>query len=215
MKFDNTSTPAEPAYVAFCTQQDSLSFGADFRIAKSDDEANITKFLTRCRGTSDAACTTLTVPAAFSIPDATTKHRFSLFIHHPDYLHCDIVGPHAANLEMRLLAPSPPGAPSDPSSPAATIKARSITRQGRATPSSTATGSRHSGRWRSGRARAAAHRQRSRWIMVTAASRGPACTVAIRSRRSPTISDRGAAPHAMARRSDQPPLRIEALPARA
>ena len=26
------------------------------------------------------------------------------------YLHCDIVGPNAANLEMRLLAPSPPGA---------------------------------------------------------------------------------------------------------
>jgi hypothetical protein len=108
-RFDNTSTPAEPAYIAFCTQQDNLSFGADFRIAKSDDEANITKFLTRCRGTSDAACTTLTVPATFSIPNATTKHRFSFFIHHPDYLHCDIVGPRAANLEMRLLAPSPPG----------------------------------------------------------------------------------------------------------
>jgi len=108
-RFDNTSTPAEPAYIAFCTQQDNLSFGADFRIAKSDDEANITKFLPRCRGTSDAACTTLTVPATFSIPNATTKHRFSFFIHHPDYLHCDIVGPRAANLEMRLLAPSPPG----------------------------------------------------------------------------------------------------------
>src|SRR5689334_23160718 len=76
VRFDNTSSPTEPAYVAFCTQQDNLSFGADFRIAKSDDEANITKFLTRCRGTTDVACNTLTVPATFSIPNATTKHRF-------------------------------------------------------------------------------------------------------------------------------------------
>jgi hypothetical protein len=109
VKFDNTSTPNEPAYIAFCTEQDNLSFGADFRIAKSDDEANITKLLTRCRGTSDAACATLTVPAAFSILNATTKHRFSFFIHHPDFVHCDIVGPNAAHLEMRVLAPSPPG----------------------------------------------------------------------------------------------------------
>jgi len=110
VRFDNTSSPTEPAYVAFCTEQDNLSFGADFRIAKSDDEANITKLLTRCRGTSDAACATLTVPATFSIPNATTKHRFSFFLHHPDYIHCDVVGPSAANLEMRLLAPNPPGA---------------------------------------------------------------------------------------------------------
>ena len=114
VKFDNTSSPAEPSYIAFCTEQDNLSFGADFRIATSDDEANITKLLTRCRGTSDAACTTLTVPAAYSIPDATTKHRFSVFLHHPDYVHCDIVGPNAANLEIQLLAPAPAGQPVGP-----------------------------------------------------------------------------------------------------
>ena len=109
VRFDNTTTPAEPAYVAFCTQQDNLSFGADFRIAKSTDSANITKLTTRCRGTSDAQCTTLTAPATFSIPDATTKHRYSLFLHHPDYVRCDIVGPGAANLELRLLAPAASG----------------------------------------------------------------------------------------------------------
>ena len=107
VRFDNTTTPAEPAYVAFCTQQDNLSFGADFRIAKSTDSANNTKRTLRCRGTSDAECTTLTAPATFSIPDATTKHRYSLFLHHPDYVRCDIVGPSAANLEIRLLAPAP------------------------------------------------------------------------------------------------------------
>ena len=112
--FRNTLPNSGPAFVAFCTEQDNLSFGADFRIAKSDDEANITKFLTRCRGTSDAACATLTVPATYSIPNATTKHRFSFFVHHPDYVHCDIVGPNAANLEIQLLAPAPSGQPVGP-----------------------------------------------------------------------------------------------------
>lgn len=109
VRFDNTTSPAEPAYIAFCTEQDNLSFGADFRIAKSGDSANITKLLTRCRGTTDAACTLLTAPATFAILNATTKHRFSFFLNHPDYIRCDILGPNAANLEMRLLAPSPPG----------------------------------------------------------------------------------------------------------
>jgi hypothetical protein len=114
VRFDNTSSPGEPAYLAFCTEQDNLSFGADFRIAKSDDEANITKLLTRCRGTSDSACTTLTAPATFSIPNATTKHRFSMFVHHPDYVHCDIVGPNAGFLEIQLLGPAPAGVAAGP-----------------------------------------------------------------------------------------------------
>jgi hypothetical protein len=92
-------------FVAFCTQQDNLSFGADFRIAKTDDEANITKLLTRSRGTSDSACTTLTSPASLAVPNASTKQRFSMFIHHPDFLRCDLVGPNATNLEMQLVAP--------------------------------------------------------------------------------------------------------------
>ena len=114
MTFRNTAPNSGPGLVAFCTEQDNFSFGADFRIAKSDDEANITKFLTRCRGTSDAACATLTVPATYSIPNATNKHRFSFFVHHPDYVHRDIVGPNAANLEIQLLAPAPSGQPVGP-----------------------------------------------------------------------------------------------------
>lgn len=113
--FDNTDPVGEPAYIGFCTEQDNYFFGADFRIAKSDDEANITKLLTRCRGTSDAACTTLTSPASYAIPNASTKHRFSMFIHHPDYLRCDVVGPNAANLEIQLMAPATAGQPTGPS----------------------------------------------------------------------------------------------------
>jgi hypothetical protein len=102
-------TSGAGAFFGFCTQQDNLSFGADFRIAKTDDEANITKLLLRCRGTSDPACATLASPA-LSLPNGTTKHRYSMFIHHPDYVRCDIVGPSAANLEIQLTAPVPAGA---------------------------------------------------------------------------------------------------------
>jgi hypothetical protein len=107
VSFASTNNPAT-AFVAFCTQQDNLSFGADFRIAKTDDEGNITKFQTRCRGTSDPACTVLNSPAAYSLSSGQ-QHRFSMFIHHPDYLRCDIVGPNAGNLEIRLLSPAPAG----------------------------------------------------------------------------------------------------------
>lgn len=109
VRFNNTDPVGEPAFIAFCTQQENFALGADFRIAKSDDEANITKLLLRCRGTSDAACATLNVPASYSFAAAGTKHRFSMFIHHPDYVRCDIVGPQAANLEIRLTAPAPAG----------------------------------------------------------------------------------------------------------
>jgi len=107
------STTAFAPYVAFCTMQDNLSFGADFRIAKSNDDANITKLLTRCRGTSDPDCTTLTNPATYVLSSGQ-QHRWSMFIHHPDHLRCDVVGPNSGDLEIRLLAPSPSGSPVGP-----------------------------------------------------------------------------------------------------
>lgn len=54
------------------------------------------------------------MPASFSISNATTKHRFSVFLHHPDYVRCDVVGPNAANLEIQLLAPAPARQPVGP-----------------------------------------------------------------------------------------------------
>ena len=33
-------------------------------------------------------------------PQRDDEAPVSFLIHHPDYLHCDIVGPNAANLEM-------------------------------------------------------------------------------------------------------------------
>lgn len=108
VSFNNTDPAGtEPAVVGFCTLQESFSFGADFRIAKSIDAFNITKRKLRCRGVSDTACTVLSVPATLTIPNAGTKLRFSAFVASPDYLRCDIVGPKAAQLEIRLLAPTP------------------------------------------------------------------------------------------------------------
>lgn len=111
VEFQNTG--ATTAFVSFCTQQDNLSFGADFRITKTDDQANITKLLTRCRGTSDSACSTLNSPASYTLGSGQ-QHRFSAFINHPDYVRCDIVGPNAGNLEIRLLGPAPAGQPVGP-----------------------------------------------------------------------------------------------------
>jgi hypothetical protein len=106
VSFNNTDPAGtEPAVIGYCTLQDNLSLGADFRIAKSIDAFNNTQRKLRCRGVSDAACTTLTVPATFEIPNAGTKLVFSMFLNHPDFLRCDIVGPSAAQLEMRLHGP--------------------------------------------------------------------------------------------------------------
>jgi hypothetical protein len=109
-----SSDPGQPAFMGFCTQQENFALGADFRMAKSDDEANITKLLLGCRGTSDASCTTLTAPATYTITNKNTKHRFSTFIHHPDFIRCDIVGPRAALMEIQLLAPAPAGQAAGP-----------------------------------------------------------------------------------------------------
>ena len=103
--------------IGFCTVQDNRSFGADFRIAKSLDAANATLRKLRCRGTgvlNDAnlydgtACPAVTSPAVHQIPDATKMDRWEMFVHHPDFLKCKILGDPlvVAKLEIRLLAPS-------------------------------------------------------------------------------------------------------------
>jgi len=108
VSFNNTDPAGtEPAVIGFCTLQDNFSLGADFRVAKSIDAFNLTRRKLRCRGVSDAACTVLSVPATLTIPNAGTKLRFSMFVSSPDYLRCDIVGPKAAQLEIRLLTPPP------------------------------------------------------------------------------------------------------------
>lgn len=102
---DDTPSSVEPGFVAFCTQQDNQSFGADFRIAKSIDAGSLVQRKVRCRG-ANSDCSDIGSPAAYSIPNASTMQRWSLFIHHPDYLKCSILGPNAAKLEMRIIAPT-------------------------------------------------------------------------------------------------------------
>jgi hypothetical protein len=98
-----SSAPNGPAMIGYCTVQDNTLFGADFRIAKSVDAANITQKKLRCRG-MDANCVALSASAPVTgIPNGSL-HRWSMFVHHPDWLTCSIVGP-TDKLEMRLYSP--------------------------------------------------------------------------------------------------------------
>jgi hypothetical protein len=105
VEFDNTSAPDEPAFVGFCTLQDNRSFGADFRIAKSLDAADETSAKRSCRGTN-TDCDGVANPAPLAIADAATALRFPLFVRHPDFVRCDILGPASNSLELRLMEPA-------------------------------------------------------------------------------------------------------------
>ena len=117
VEFDETNNAVPNggrSFIGFCTLQDNRSFGADFRIAKSLDSANASLRKLRCRGTGavndygsiDGTCQPIADPATISIPNGTTLHRWSMFVHHPDYLKCTILGANQNQLEIRLLDPA-------------------------------------------------------------------------------------------------------------
>ena len=97
--------------IAFCTVQDNTSFGADFRIAKTLNEADPGKFRLNCFGVSFSATPGACAgagslqPSAPQVPNATTKIRMITQIHAPDTINCSIVS-NSANLEMRLVRES-------------------------------------------------------------------------------------------------------------
>jgi hypothetical protein len=97
--------------IAFCTVQDNTSFGADFRIAKTLNEADPGKFRLNCFGVSFSATPGACAgpgslqPSAPQVPNATTKIRMITQIHAPDTINCSIVS-NSTNLEMRLVRDS-------------------------------------------------------------------------------------------------------------
>jgi hypothetical protein len=95
--------------IGFCTVQDNTSFGADFRIAKTLNEADPGKFRLNCMGVSfgsaQGTCSSSLTPSAPEVPNATTKVRMITRIHAPDTVNCSIVSG-SANLEMRLVRDS-------------------------------------------------------------------------------------------------------------
>lgn len=92
-----------PAYIGFCTVQESVTFSADFRIAKSRDALDQRQKRKTCYGQS--ACGTLTVPPTQVSDPSLIRNVHSMFIAQPDFVRCDLVGPSNALLEIRLREP--------------------------------------------------------------------------------------------------------------
>ena len=92
--------------IGFCTVQDNTSFGADFRIAKTLNEADTGRLRLNCFaasfGSQTGECTSSLLPSAPAVPNATTKVRMLTLIHAPDRAACSIISA-SANLEMRLV----------------------------------------------------------------------------------------------------------------
>jgi hypothetical protein len=109
-----SSIVGNPAFVAFCTVQESTYFGADFRIAKSFNSNNNRELRFTCYGQS--ACGTL--DNTVSIPNNATKNINYIIIAPPDEVRCELVSPRVNELELKLrgpgdslLAPDWPSAP--------------------------------------------------------------------------------------------------------
>ena len=108
-KFEVTSTDPDtggtPAYIGFCTVQESIHLSADFRIAKSRDALDQRQKRLTCYG--QTTCGTLTAPPTQVSNPSTDRNVHSLFIAQPDFVKCDLVGdaPTLAKLQMRIREP--------------------------------------------------------------------------------------------------------------
>ena len=92
---------AYPSLIGFCTVQDNVYFGADFRVAKSVSGFDNGQRRVYCRnGNSD--CTDVGT-SPYQITDVTKKDAFRLLIRPPDFVKCTILGSQASSLELALL----------------------------------------------------------------------------------------------------------------
>jgi len=101
--FNNTN-PGEPAFIAFCTVQESTFFGADFRIAKGDDAEDRRQKRFLCYSQSPCG-TEITGGGQTALTDGATKFIHAFFVAPPDYIRCDLVSARLADLEMRVRGP--------------------------------------------------------------------------------------------------------------
>ena len=93
----NAATVGNPSFSAFCTVQNSTSFDADFRIAKtvSPDDATLDY---ASNVNKDGLGNKLDIPPA-------SKQVFAMYLRHPDFVSCRINGDGRPNAELRLLNP--------------------------------------------------------------------------------------------------------------
>lgn len=104
-RFSSTDTdPNAPSLVGYCTVQENNTFGADFRIAKSRDglDRRQKRFMCYATDPADATCQTTDPVAPTQIPSTSARNIHWLFIAQPDFVKCDLVSAHLADLEMRL-----------------------------------------------------------------------------------------------------------------
>jgi hypothetical protein len=91
--------PGNPAYVGFCTVQESVTFGADFRIARNIQADDQTRYRSLAYGHNGSG--NLTTPA--QIVAAGEKNVHVSNVRPPDNLRCETVGPNAGVLEIRAM----------------------------------------------------------------------------------------------------------------
>jgi hypothetical protein len=102
----NSVTGGIPAYIGACTVQESNTFSADFRIAKSQDALDFRQKRRTCYGQSSCGVL-LTGTDATNVIAASDRNIHSLFIAQADFVKCDLVGdaPTLAQLQIRLREP--------------------------------------------------------------------------------------------------------------
>jgi hypothetical protein len=86
-----------PSFSAFCTVQNNTSFDADFRIAKTvapDDQSHLYSFSQTDNG----------LGGPFVIPPGK-KAVYAVFLKHPDFLQCQIIGDGADKSEIQIKDP--------------------------------------------------------------------------------------------------------------
>lgn len=94
--FRGTTASANPAFAAYCTTQENVGFGGDFRIAKTADPQDDRS--KKIGTSSSSALGTL-------LGLLSGQDRFGLYLQAPDYVSCRIDGTGAPQLEMRLEDP--------------------------------------------------------------------------------------------------------------
>ena len=125
----NSNAPGNrdhPLFLSFCTVQDNVSFGADFRMAKSFSAWDMTHQQTT-GGCTPADCGAYD----YAVPDANHKHVFQLFVRPPDNVKCELKSDRLGELSMRLREPRsigdcdlcslPPGSTAAPTTPGAVV----------------------------------------------------------------------------------------------
>jgi len=87
-----------PSFAAFCTVQDNVNFGADFRLAKTvnpDDQSRLYSVTVN----KDGLGNNIAIPAGKKLVLAT-------FLQHPDVMTCRAIGDASDNIEIQIKDPN-------------------------------------------------------------------------------------------------------------